>query len=63
MLYIVLPWVTSRVIKALWNGFGLTAEIPPGNRGLPMIGETLQFMAAINSNKGFYDFVQIRRLR
>ncbi|KAM7517202.1 hypothetical protein LguiA_006785 [Lonicera macranthoides] len=63
MLYIILPWVISRLIKALWNGFRLTAEIPPGNRGLPMIGETLQFMAAINSNEGFYDFVRIRRLR
>lgn len=39
-----------------------TADIPPGSRGLPLIGETLQFMAAIKSSKGFYEFVRIRRL-
>ncbi|XP_059460971.1 abscisic acid 8'-hydroxylase 2 isoform X2 [Corylus avellana] len=40
-----------------------TAGIPPGSLGLPLIGETLQFMASINSGKGFYDFVRVRRLR
>ncbi|CAL8995684.1 unnamed protein product [Prunus brigantina] len=40
-----------------------TADIPPGSQGLPLIGETLQFMAAINSGKGFYEFVRLRRLR
>ncbi|XP_050366455.1 cytochrome P450 85A1 isoform X2 [Argentina anserina] len=39
------------------------ADIPPGSRGLPLIGETLHFMAAINSGKGFYEFVRLRRLR
>ncbi|KAM3304645.1 abscisic acid 8'-hydroxylase 4 [Capsicum chacoense] len=39
------------------------AKIPAGNRGIPVIGETIQFMAAINSNKGFYDFIKIRRLK
>ncbi|MCD7458296.1 hypothetical protein HAX54_037796 [Datura stramonium] len=39
------------------------AKVPPGNWGLPVIGETINFMAAINSNKGFYDFVQVRRLK
>ncbi|KAJ7957775.1 putative Cytochrome P450 [Quillaja saponaria] len=37
--------------------------IPPGSRGLPLAGETIQFMAAINSCKGVYKFVQVRRLR
>lgn len=40
-----------------------TADIPPGSRGLPFIGETLKFMASINSGKGFYEFVRLRRLR
>ncbi|WRX29971.1 Cytochrome P450 - like 10, partial [Theobroma cacao] len=39
------------------------ADIPPGSLGLPFIGETIQFMAAINSGKGFYDFVRVRSLR
>lgn len=39
------------------------ADIPPGCLGLPFIGETIQFMAAINSGKGFYDFVRVRSLR
>ncbi|XP_027902059.1 abscisic acid 8'-hydroxylase 3 [Vigna unguiculata] len=38
-------------------------NIPPGNRGLPFLGETLQFMAAINNTKGVYEFVQARRHR
>lgn len=38
-------------------------DVPPGSLGLPVIGETLQFMAAINSGRGFYDFVESRRLR
>ncbi|XWS14545.1 hypothetical protein CRYUN_Cryun35bG0019100 [Craigia yunnanensis] len=38
-------------------------DIPPGSLGLPFIGETIQFMAAINSDKGFYDFVRVRGLR
>ncbi|KAK2657010.1 hypothetical protein Ddye_010062 [Dipteronia dyeriana] len=38
-------------------------DVPPGSRGLPLIGETIQFVAAINSSKGFYDFVQTRCLR
>nr|XP_011459540.1 PREDICTED: abscisic acid 8'-hydroxylase 1 isoform X1 [Fragaria vesca subsp. vesca] len=38
-------------------------DIPPGTQGLPLIGETLHFMASINSGKGFYEFVRLRRLR
>lgn len=37
--------------------------LPAGNRGFPIIGETIQFMTAINSDKGFYDFVQHRKLK
>ncbi|KAL5720612.1 hypothetical protein ACHQM5_013265 [Ranunculus cassubicifolius] len=40
-----------------------TAKVPPGTLGLPLIGETLEFLAANNSDKGIYDFVQTRRLR
>ncbi|XVE94666.1 hypothetical protein REPUB_Repub02eG0028400 [Reevesia pubescens] len=39
------------------------ADFPPGSLGFPFIGETIQFMAAINSDKGFYDFVRVRSLR
>lgn len=49
------------IIKS--NNQKSTADIPPGSQGLPLIGETLQFMAAINSGKGFYEFVRLRRLR
>lgn len=38
-------------------------HVPPGSRGFPFLGETLQFMAAINGRKGVYDFVRIRSLR
>ncbi|XP_055835713.1 abscisic acid 8'-hydroxylase 4 [Solanum dulcamara] len=52
------------LLQILWHNTGKTpAKIPAGNRGIPIIGETIQFMAAINSNKGFYDFIKIRRLK
>uniref|UniRef100_A0A6N2KMN9 Uncharacterized protein n=1 Tax=Salix viminalis TaxID=40686 RepID=A0A6N2KMN9_SALVM len=43
--------------------FVAEADIPPGSCGLPLIGETIQFMAAMNNGGGFYDFVRARRLR
>lgn len=37
---------------------------PPGGHGLPLIGETIQFIVgARTSSRGFYDFVQTRCLR
>ncbi|PKI49866.1 hypothetical protein CRG98_029751 [Punica granatum] len=39
------------------------SDAPPGSCGLPLLGETVQFMAAIHRGRGFYDFVQSRRLR
>ncbi|CAK9178498.1 unnamed protein product [Ilex paraguariensis] len=53
------------MVKMLWrhNHSESTVGSPPGNNGFPLIGETMMFMVAINSNKGFYDFVRIRRLR
>ncbi|GAV72881.1 p450 domain-containing protein [Cephalotus follicularis] len=56
--------LTFQMLKMLkYHNYESASDIPPGNRGLPLIGETIQFMAAIKSSKGFYDFVPIRRLR
>ncbi|KAK4394331.1 Taxoid 7-beta-hydroxylase [Sesamum angolense] len=35
----------------------------PGKLGLPFLGETFAFLAAVNSTRGCYDFVRLRRLR
>jgi hypothetical protein len=57
-------YLMYQMVKMLWyHSQESTASIPPGTCGLPLIGETLQFMASINSGKGFYDFVRIRGLR
>ncbi|KAE9609415.1 putative (+)-abscisic acid 8'-hydroxylase [Lupinus albus] len=50
-------------VWTLWCKKNKAAVSIPGNRGLLFVGETLQFMAAINSSKGVYEFVRIRRLR
>jgi len=68
VLFPALIWLIFRVSKKIlrWpnnSDHESTAGIPPGNRGLPLIGETFQFMAAVNSSNGFYDFVKVRRLR
>ncbi|CAN4093891.1 unnamed protein product [Withania somnifera] len=64
--YLGLLFLIVQSFKMLWYIIIIAksaAKVPPGNWGLPIIGETIKFMAAINSNKGFYDFVQVRRLK
>ncbi|XP_022766507.1 cytochrome P450 90A1 [Durio zibethinus] len=64
MILGVLVFLVSRLWKMLRQlNQESRADIPPGSLGLPLIGETIQFMAAINSGKGFYDFVRVRSLR
>ncbi|KAE8729030.1 Jasmonic acid carboxyl methyltransferase [Hibiscus syriacus] len=53
----------QKMLQQLNWEYSRTHNIPPGSLGLPFIGETIQFMAAINSDKGFYDFVRERSLR
>nr|QNS29994.1 cytochrome P450 [Nothapodytes nimmoniana] len=68
VIYVLVVWLISRVVlKVLSQSRGesmkTTVGVPPGNRSLPLIGETIQFIAAINSRDGVYDFVRVRRLR
>lgn len=63
LLFLILYQIVKMLLLLKYCNQESTANIPPGSTGLPFVGETLQFMAAINSHKGFYDFVRIRRLR
>jgi cytochrome P450 family 26 subfamily A len=63
---LLLVFLSCLKVWLLWckkNKCSTSDGIPPGNRGLPFIGETLHFMAAINSTKGVYEFVRVRRVR
>lgn len=59
--------IMFQIVKMFWypstSSDSTNGTVPPGSLGLPFIGETMQFMASINSGKGFYDFVRVRHLR
>ncbi|XP_011083191.1 cytochrome P450 85A1 isoform X1 [Sesamum indicum] len=46
-----------------WYPKGRKGSEIPGKLGLPFLGETFAFLAAVNSTRGCYDFVRLRRLR
>ncbi|KAF3446348.1 hypothetical protein FNV43_RR11527 [Rhamnella rubrinervis] len=64
LVFGILVFLMFQIVKKLqyYHNRESMVDIPPGSPALPLIGETLQFMAAINSGKGFYEFVRIRRL-
>ncbi|KAG9449705.1 hypothetical protein H6P81_009670 [Aristolochia fimbriata] len=64
LLLLLLAYCTTLLlVKMISRVRDSRAGEPPGSRGFPLIGETLSFIAANNSSKGFYEFVRIRRLR
>ncbi|XP_054799334.1 abscisic acid 8'-hydroxylase 4 [Prosopis cineraria] len=64
LVVVVVTIICERVLNLIWyNKSDEATGIPPGNRGLPFVGETLHFMAAINSTQGVYQFVRSRRIR
>ncbi|XP_019416683.1 PREDICTED: abscisic acid 8'-hydroxylase 4 isoform X2 [Lupinus angustifolius] len=60
---LLMLFLLCQKVLRLWCKKNKATMSIPGNRGLVFVGETLQFMAAINSSKGVYDFVRVRRLR
>ncbi|KAL5558000.1 hypothetical protein UlMin_034211 [Ulmus minor] len=63
LLFLISYQITKIILNYIRHLQQSQADIPPGSLGLPLIGETLQFIAAIKSGKGFYDFVRLRRLK
>ncbi|XP_073000177.1 abscisic acid 8'-hydroxylase 2 isoform X3 [Typha latifolia] len=60
----LLTYLVREALKSLANGSRMrrVSCYPPGSSGLPWIGETVAFIAASNSSKGFYEFVRTRHL-
>ncbi|KAL2892711.1 Abscisic acid 8'-hydroxylase 4 [Bienertia sinuspersici] len=71
-LYVAFVMLIAYLMMKLWlislhkhvNGVSSRKKFPPGSRGLfPYLGETVQLIAAIYSEQGFYSFVQKRHQR